>query len=65
MALLAAYMSDRSDKTLDKWLSDNVFSSAQTNVVAPDPDDVNGFDKFMESYTECLAVERSAVDHLG
>ena len=65
MALLAAYMSDRSDKTLDKWLSDNVFSSAQTNVVAPDPDDVNGFDKFMEGYTECLAVERSAVDHLG
>ncbi len=65
MALLAAYMSDRSDKTLDKWLSDNVFSSAQTNVVAPDPDDVNGFDKFMKGYTECLAVERSAVDHLG
>ncbi len=64
MALLAAYMSDKSDKTLDKWLSDNVFSSAQTTVIAPDPDDVKGFDKFMESYTKCLAVERSAVDNL-
>ena len=29
-----------------------------------DPEDVNGLDKFMESYTKCLAVERSAVDNL-
>lgn len=64
MALLAAYMSDKSDKTLGNWLVDNIFSSAQTTVVAPDPDDVKGFDKFMESYTKCLAVERSAVDNL-
>lgn len=33
-------------------------------VVAPDPEDVNDFDRFMESYTRCLAVERSAVDNL-
>ena len=64
MALLAAYMNDKSDRTLDSWLAVNVFSSAQTTVVAPDPEDVNGFDKFMESYTKCLAVERSAVDNL-
>ena len=64
MALLAAYMNDKSDMTLDSWLAVNVFSSAQTTVVAPDPEDVNGFDKFMESYTKCLAVERSAVDNL-
>ena len=64
MALLAAYMNDKSDRTLDSWLAVNVFSSAQTTVVAPAPEDVNGFDKFMESYTKCLAVERSAVDNL-
>lgn len=64
MALLAAYMNDRSDRTLDSWLAVNVFSSAQTTVVAPDPEDVNGFDRFMEGYTRCLAVERSAVDNL-
>ena len=33
-------------------------------LVAPDPEDVNGFDRSMESYTRCLAVERSAVDNL-
>lgn len=64
MALLAAYMNDRSDRTLDSWLAVNVFSSAQTTVVAPDPEDVNDFDRFMESYTKCLAFERSAVDNL-
>ncbi len=64
MALLAAYMSDKSDKTLGDWLADNVFASVQTTVIAPDPEDVKGFDRFMESYTKCLAVERSAVDNL-
>jgi len=57
-------MNDRSDRTLDSWFAVNVFSSAQTTVVAPDPEDVNGFDRFMEGYTRCLAVERSAVDNL-
>lgn len=64
MALLAAYMNDRSDRTLDSWLAVNVFLSVQTTVSAPDPEDVNGFDRFMEIYTKCLAVERSAVDNL-
>ena len=64
MALLAAYMNDRSDRTLDSWLAVNVFLSVQTTVSAPDPEDVNGFDRFMESYTKCLAVECSAVDNL-
>lgn len=63
MALLAAYMNDRSDRTLDSWLAVNVFLSVQTTVSAPDPEDVNGFDRFMENYTKCLAVERSAVDN--
>ncbi len=64
MALLAAYMNDRSDRTLDSWLAVNVFLSVQATVSAPDPKDVNGFDRFIESYTRCLAVERSAVDNL-
>lgn len=64
MALLAAYMNDRSDRTLDSWLAVNVFLSVQTTVSAPDPEDVNSFDRFMESYTKCLVVERSAVDNL-
>lgn len=42
MALLAAYMNDRSDRTLDSWLAVNVFLSVQTTVSAPDPKDVNG-----------------------
>lgn len=52
MALLAAYMNDRSDRTLDSWLAVNVFLSVQTTVSAPDPKDVNGFDRFIESYTK-------------
>ena len=30
----------------------------------PDPADVAGYEKFMERYTEGLAIERAAVDHL-
>ena len=64
MALLASYMNNKNGLPLEKWLSENVFATASKTVVAPDPEDVAGFDKFMETYTACLATERSAIENL-
>ena len=64
MALLASYMNNKNGLPLEKWLSENVFATASKTVVAPDPEDVAGFDKFMETYTACLAAERSAIENL-
>ncbi len=64
MALLASYMNNKNGLPLEKWLSENVFATASKTVVAPNPEDVAGFDKFMETYTACLATERSAIENL-
>ena len=34
------------------------------SIIAPDSEDVEGFEIFMERYKNCLPVERAAVDFL-
>ena len=64
IALLADYLS-HNDMSLGDYLSENVFASAESSVVKPDPADVEGFNKFFRRYHEGLAIERAAVEHLG
>lgn len=64
-ALLAAYMIRKDeDETLDRYLSDRVFADNTGTVLAPDPEDEEGFAVFMERYKKGLAIERAAVDNL-
>lgn len=65
IALLASYMLNRSaGESLEAFLRDRVFAGKRGDSVAPDPEDVAGFNRFMERYTGGLAIERAAVDHL-
>jgi sugar (pentulose or hexulose) kinase len=65
IALLASYMVDRKENgSLDDFLNNRVFTGKKGEKVLPDPDDVAGFDKFMELYNKGLPVERAAVDNL-
>lgn len=64
MALLAAYAlrEDRGQALpdfLDALIGDSIGAA-----VAPDPDDVAGFDRYFERYTACLPVEAAAVEQL-
>ena len=63
MALLAAFLLDESD-SLEKFLSDKVFCGAKAVTLAPDADDVAGFDKYLEKYKRGLNVERAAVENM-
>ena len=63
MALLAAFLLDESD-TLEAFLSDKVFADAKAVTLAPDADDVAGFDKYLEKYKRGLSVERAAVENM-
>lgn len=38
--------------------------TSTVRIVEPDPEDVKGFDEFIEKYTKCLAIERAAVENL-
>lgn len=65
MALLASYMKNQeSGESLEKYLSDRIFSSSQCVIVSPVREDLQGFARFMERYEAGLAVERAAVDSL-
>lgn len=65
IAILASYMTGgKAGGSLADFLNEKVFAGQSGTRIKPDPKDVAGFDKFMARYTEGLAIERAAVEHL-
>ena len=63
IALLAAYMKNRSDgETLDAYLSQRVFSGKLGEEMQPAAEDVAGFQAFIDSYVKGLPIEKAAVE---
>ena len=63
IALLAAYMVRNEQKLpLDEYLDKVVFAGDAGVEIAPTPEDVEGFNKYIETYKACLGIERAAVD---
>lgn len=65
MALLASYrLHRRANESLESYLAQKVFAGQQGTTIAPDPADVEGFNRFMARYKKGLAIERAAVEEL-
>ena len=65
MAVLAAYMVNKVDgEPLEKYLSDRVFNGEKGIVMQPDPDDVKGFDEYINTYKAAIEAERAMVKAL-
>lgn len=65
IAVLASFMANRSEgESLEDYLNNRVFKDNMKITVSPDPEDIAGFDRFMEQYVKGLAIERSAVEIL-
>lgn len=65
MALLAAYAVEKKPgQTLEDYLDQQIFAGQKVETIAPDPEDVAGFQAFMEQYKRGLPAERAAVDAL-
>ena len=63
-ALLAAYLTQRATgQGLADFLNTQVFAHANLESVDPNPDDIAGFDAYIERYVTALPVEQAAVDH--
>ena len=63
IALLADYMVNKADgECLTDYLDNKVFHDAAGSGMDPVPEDVEGYEKFMENYRKGLAIERAAVD---
>ncbi|MDY2938641.1 MAG: FGGY-family carbohydrate kinase [Fusicatenibacter sp.] len=65
IALLASYMINKDgNETLDDYLAEKVFSGNKGSKMNPDPEDVAGFEAFIERYKAGLPIERAAVENL-
>ncbi|MGI6107583.1 MAG: xylulokinase [Lachnospiraceae bacterium] len=63
IALLAGYMISRKEgQSLADYLNTRIFAGNSGTTVAPDPEDVKGFDDFMKVYKAGLPIEHAAVD---
>jgi hypothetical protein len=61
MALLCAYMLWKKDESLEDYLDDKVFRGCKSVTVSAEQREVDGFNKFIEDYKSCLAVEKEAI----
>ncbi|MCM1569658.1 MAG: FGGY-family carbohydrate kinase [Roseburia sp.] len=62
IAVLAAYMLEKQDgESLGDYLNGRIFAGQTGTTISPKPEDVAGFDRFMESYRKTLPAERAAV----
>ena len=63
IALLASYMvNNPKGLNLADWLDEVVFAGNTGTSVAPDPADVEGFNRYIENYKACLPAEQKAVE---
>jgi sugar (pentulose or hexulose) kinase len=64
IALLASFLVNNPDKlNLAAYLEKVVFAGNTGVEIAPDPADVEGFNKYIETYKACIPVDQAAVDY--
>ncbi|MCI7265195.1 MAG: FGGY-family carbohydrate kinase [Eubacterium coprostanoligenes] len=63
MAVLAKYVVD-GDEPLDEYLNNKVFANSECKTVAPDKNDVNGFNEYMKLYKSALEAEIAAYENI-
>ncbi len=64
IALLAAFLVNNPDKlNLADYLEKVVFAGNTGIEIAPDPADVEGFNRYIETYKACIPVDQAAVDY--
>lgn len=63
MALLASYLVNNSDeRSLPDYLDTVVFGGNVGNSITPTEEEVEGFNKYIRRYMDCLPVEQEAVN---
>jgi sugar (pentulose or hexulose) kinase len=64
IAVLAAYLAEASDLSLDDYLAQRVFVTAELTTEEPVADDVAGFTAYLERFRAGLAIEHAAMASL-
>ena len=62
IAILAAFMKEKKDgETLSSYLNGKIFAGQTGTTLKPEPEDVKGFEAFLEEYKKLLPAEKAAV----
>jgi len=64
IAVLAAYLLNKKEESLEAYLSEKVFKEVESITIEPDEEDIEGFKQFMKKYENGLDIEREAVKNL-
>ncbi|MDE6646781.1 MAG: ATPase, partial [Prevotella sp.] len=62
IALLAAYLTNGKSQSLADYLEQVVFAGNTGVEIAPTPEDVAGFDRYIQNYIAALPAEQAAVE---
>ena len=62
MALLAAYAARKQNESLEAFLAEQVFASAESVTMKPEEADVAGFNAYLSVFKSGLAAQRAAVE---
>ena len=66
MAILAAYMLRRAEEeNLQDYLAEKVFGGEKGTTIQPDPEDVKGFEAFIEKFKKGIAIQEAAIKSLS
>ncbi len=66
MAILASYMVNNTDnEAFDEFLRNKVFKGAEGTTLEPNPEDVAGFDAYIETYKAAIEAEGKLSDVLS
>ena len=60
IALLAGYLINKGSQTLADYLDTQVFAGQACETIAPTPEDVAGFEQYLENYKRYLPTEKAA-----
>ena len=63
IALLAGYLVNKESKSLADYLEYVVFDGNTGVAISPTPEDVEGFNKYMDYYKAGLAIEQAAIEN--
>jgi sugar (pentulose or hexulose) kinase len=63
-AVLARFVVDNDNQSLDDFLNNKVFSKCKSSTIEPDADDVKGFEDYMKLYKAALPVQKSAYENI-
>ncbi len=61
MALLAAFLLDKGEYSLEDYLEKEIFADAVSEEIMAEQSEIDGFNKFLEFYKQSFEVEKAAV----